>query len=118
MTPASDDAPIDARLERLLEVERELEARVRQAEDTASAQVEAARAVAQRAERERGGNLEAAAQSEEAADLERHAVQLRGIAEESAALQRRLSTISESLVDGLARRAVARVLAREGVGRL
>jgi len=114
MTHPSEGTRVDERLERLLQVERDLEARVRSADEAALAEVAAAREAAQRAERERGGSLEAAERADEEADLEQHAVKLRQITEESAARVARLAGTSESVVDELARRAVATVLGRGG----
>lgn len=100
---------IDERLARLLEVERSLEARVRAAEAAATARVAEAREAARHAER---GDLETAARTEEKEDLDCHAAEQSQIAQESAARIARLSAVTDAVVDWLARRTVAAVLAR------
>ena len=114
MTHRPEGTLTDERLARLVQVEDRLEAKVRQAERVAEAQVESAREAARSLERERLVQVDAAARAEEDADLERHAEQLAQIAMEGAARVARWSNMSEAMVDGLARRAVAILLAREG----
>ena len=104
---------IDDRLARLLEVERRLEARVRDAEEAARAQVSAAHERAHRAQEDHGAELDAATRAEENEDLGRHAAELRRIAEEGAACVARLSAVPDPEIDRLATRAVATVLATE-----
>ncbi len=117
MTHRPEATPTDETLARLLQVERQLEVRVQEAEKLAAAQIEAAREAARRTARDRGADVEAAARSEERADLERQAEDLRRIAADGLACVSRLSAVTESVVDRLARRAVASVLARQGAGR-
>jgi hypothetical protein len=103
----------DDRLARLLDVERRLETRVRQAEASAVARVAAAREAAQRAGQARGADFEANALAEEQDDLQRHAAALRDIATESAARIAHLSAITGADLERLALRAVAVVLSGE-----
>lgn len=108
------EAPrVDERLTRLLEVERRLEARVRDAEAAARSGVEAARAAAAQVAHERGKDFDVQARSEEAADVERHAAALRDIAAERDARLALLAGISGERLEGLALRAVAIVLGEE-----
>jgi len=117
MTHRPESTPTDETLARLLQVERALELRVQEAEKAAEAQIAAAREAARRADSDRGADVEAAARSEEEADLEHQAEQLRRIAADGNARVGRLSAVPESVVDRLARRAVALLLQREGAGR-
>jgi hypothetical protein len=102
---------IDEKLARLLEVERGLEARVRETEVAAAARVAEAREAARGVERDRETDVEATARAEADVDIERGATERRRIAEEGAARVALLSTVPESVLDRLARRAVAAVLA-------
>ncbi len=101
---------MDEGLTRLLEVERGLEARVREAEAAARSRIDAARESARRAAQERGGDSEALGRAEEKADLERHAAALREICAERDARLALLGGISGEALETLARRAVALVL--------
>lgn len=103
----------DENLARLLEVERGLEARVRDAEAAARSRVEAARESARRAAQERGADFETEARAEEMADLERHAAALRDIGAERDARLALLASISGEALEALAQRAVELVLGSE-----
>jgi hypothetical protein len=108
------EAPrMDEGLTRLLEVERGLEARVRDAEAAARSRIDAARESARRAAQQRGSDFEAVARAEEKADLERHAAALRDIGAERDARLALLAGISGETLETLARRAVAIVLGSE-----
>jgi len=117
MTHRPEATPTDDGLEGLLQVERRLDALVQEAERRARARVDAAREAARRDEKERGDGVEAMARAEEAAELERHAEQLRQIAADGVARVGRLSAVAGSVVEQLALRAVAAVLARKEAGR-
>jgi len=93
----------DERLARLLEIERRLEARVRDAEEQARARVDGARNAAQQAKPDDSALLEATARTEEDAELARHVA--------------RLSSIPGTTIERLALRAIATVLAKEEAGR-
>lgn len=107
-------AGADDRLERLLEVERRLEARVRAAEDEARTSVEAARAAAEHVDGADRADVEAAALAAERADLERHAEELARIVEAGAARVAALRAVSDADVLRLAVRALAIVAGTEG----
>jgi multidrug resistance efflux pump len=107
----------DERLARLLEIERRLEARVRDAEEQARARVDGARNAAQQAKPDDSALLEATARTEEDAELARHAAELARIAAEGAAHVARLSSIPGTTIERLALRAIATVLAKEEAGR-
>jgi hypothetical protein len=117
MDHRSEGARVDEKLARLLEVERGLEARVREAEEAAAARVAAARKDALGVEGDRETDVEATARAEAAADVERNGVERRRIEEEGAARVALLAAVPGAVVDRLARRAVAAVLAREEAGR-
>jgi uncharacterized membrane protein YqiK len=105
--------PTDERLARLLQVERDLEARAKAAEVAARAEIAAAQERARRIELDGHADLEAQARAEETADLQAHAEQLRRIAEEGAARVAHLSAIPAEVVERLAVRAVSALAARE-----
>jgi len=104
---------MDEGLTRLLEVERGLEARVRDAEAAARSRVDAARESARRVALERGSDFEAASRAEEKADLARHAATLREIGAERDARLALLASISGEALETLAQRAVELVLGEE-----
>jgi hypothetical protein len=106
--------PADESLARLLEVERGLEARVRDAEAAARSRVDAARESARRAAQERGAGFAAVARAEEKADLERHAAALRDIDAQRNARLALLAGICGETLETLAQRAVAIVLGSAG----
>jgi hypothetical protein len=106
----------DERLAHLLDVERRLEARVREAEAAARARVVAAQEAARRAGVERSAGFDSAARLEEEADLDRHAAALREIAQESAARVARLSAVTGDALERLAMQAVAVVLSVDDGG--
>jgi hypothetical protein len=100
-------AGVDGRLERLLDVEQQLEARVRGAEAEARGTVEAARAAAESADGEQRAEVEATALAEERADLERHAAELERIVHEGAARAAALRAVPDAEVLRLANKALA-----------
>lgn len=102
-------AGVDDGLERLLEVEQRLDARVRAAEAEGRATVEAARVQAESIDGKQREEAEAAARAEEAADLERHAVELASVVREGAACVAALHAVPDEEVLRLARKALARV---------
>lgn len=103
-------APADANLEGLLDVERRLEARVREAEHRATARAQAAREAADRVDGERREVLERDALREEQEDLEVHARALADIAREADDTARRLDSASDAALDRAARAAYAALL--------
>lgn len=107
-------AGADDRLERLLEVERRLEARVHAAEAEARASVEAARAAAQEVDGADQADVEAAALAAERVDLERHTVEVARIVDEGAARVTALRAVSDADVLRLATKALAIVAGTEG----
>ena len=107
-------AGADDRLERLLEVERRLEARVHAAEAEARASVEAARAAAQTVDGADQADVEAAALAAERADLERHAGELARIVDEGGARVTALRAVSDAEILRLATKALAIVAGTEG----
>ena len=102
-------AGVDDGLERLLEVELRLDARVRVAEEEARAMVDAARVAAQRIDGEQREEAEAAAGAEERADLERHAIELATVVREGAARVAALAAVPDAEVSRLAAAALALV---------
>ena len=112
-TPPALDG-VDDRLARLLEVERDLEARVREAESAARARVEAVRQAATLGSARRLAEIHEAAQEEERADGERHAAELANIEAEAAAELRRLSSLTDEIIERLALRVYAHVVKGEG----
>lgn len=110
MTHDADPGRIDDRLSRLLGVEERLEARVQEAERASRQAVAAAREqLAEAREKERAG-FEATAQAEERADREAHHLELEAIARANAAELEALRSVSEDVVERLARRAVAEAI--------
>ncbi len=107
----SETARVDEGLGRLLEVERRLEARVRDAERRARDLVESARADSRRAADAARDALATAVHAEEQADRLRHDRELERIAAESAAAIEALASLSEASVDRLAQRVLDALLA-------
>jgi hypothetical protein len=103
-------APVDPRLEDLLETERRIEARIRAVEESARARVEAAREAAEGEGEARAGRIEAAARAEEDAERLRDAEALRRIEERAAKAVARLSGLSDADVERLARAVYERVV--------
>jgi hypothetical protein len=102
-------AGVDDGLERLLDVEERLEARVRAADVEARASVEAARAEVQSTDGKQREEEEAMARAEERADLERHAAELASIVREGAACVTGLRAVPDAEVLRLAHEALALV---------
>jgi hypothetical protein len=98
---------IDERLERLLEVERQIERRIRAAEAAGRERVARAREVFERSDGHRAAALEKQAKEQERADLEAHAATLANIAAEADVRTRALDAVPDETVDRLARRALA-----------
>ena len=114
MVHPGQQPPSDARLENLLEVERELEARTRDAEHRAKARIEAAREAARRLDGELRDATEGHAGREEQQDLEAHAARLARIASESETRLARLASAASSQVERLALLAYAEVISGGG----
>ena len=94
---------VDPRLETLLETERRLEARIRAAEESARAQVEAARAAALRARERRAEEIDAAARAEEEAERKRVSEELRRIESAAAQATVKVRSMPEDAIERLAR---------------
>lgn len=109
-----DGRRIDEGLTRLLEVERRLDGRIRDAEQEARRRVDAARATLARASAEQRAELESLARAEEQADLQAHAETLRRVETERAADLRALSDVSGARVDRIARDILALFIADDG----
>lgn len=116
MTRKTPEQPIDQRLERLLQIEHRLEEKIRAAEAEAVARVESARAEVDAARQREAAALEVATLEQERADLEAHAATLERIAAESAAAKKTLTSISDVVVERLAREAIARAISLEERG--
>jgi len=100
----------DARLENLLDVERRLEARVRDAEKAATERVAAAREEARRDGDDTRAALADAAARDERDDLAAHATAIEQMDREADAYVARLAATPETVVERLARVAYARLI--------
>ena len=113
----SRDPGVDEGLARLIDIERGIEDRLREAERDAARRVEEARASSRQALAEDRAALEAALLEAEKADLDRHADALARIEGGQQARLAALSGLSEAEIDRLAREALALVLRAEGGAR-
>jgi hypothetical protein len=110
MNQPTTPARTDEKLSRLLEIEQGLERRLRDAEEEARRLVESTRAAVARTRAEARAGLDVLARTEEEADLEKHADELRRV--ETARIERlsKLTAFSEAEVDRLARETLETLL--------
>ena len=103
----------DERLDRLLEAEQRVEERVRLAREEARARVEAVRARVRTSDEAERAAAQKAACEDERADLERHAAELARIEREGEERACAIASAGDARIEELARKVLARVLARE-----
>jgi hypothetical protein len=105
-TPSKAPAQADEKLTRLLEIERRLEDRLREAEREGRRRVESTRAAAEQVAAAGKTQLEQATREEERADLDAHARELGRLETEGAERVKRWAACADADVDRLAREAL------------